>query len=441
MMLFLIYLLEVSAVMLGLFMIYYFLLRHHTFYQANRICLLLITLFSFIVPFVPASLPARPVATIVFKTKDYHLINPSAAVEQLKNEIPSNAGVIPWLVMTVYLLGAIFFSYRFLKSMMMLCRLSRESTIEANTELRIKRSDLRASFTFLNTIFLPKSQTDIIILQHEQAHVRQFHWIDLLVAEITSIILWFNPVVLLLKHELRLQHEFLADRSVMASGVSFEDYAQCLVKHMSSDGITFNVTSPLFSNSSKKRILMMTKKKTSYYMMVVYLLMVPACAIMLMSFGKKQNALTPDIGHGQSITTRNTPDIAPVDFTKVKKVVLYGDIMNPRTNEMRNHTGIDFQLSAGSDVVATADGVVMAQAYGDKPGNFVRIKHNETYSTRYYHLETALVKVGDKVTKGQVIGLVGNTGLSSVTPHLHYEILKNDATVDPRGYLPELPGL
>lgn len=181
---------------------------------------------------------------------------------------------------------------------------------------------------------------------------------------------------------------------------------------------------------------MKTNKHTPSYKFVCFLLMIPACAIILMSFARKQNVFRP--GAGPTTTSASTPDIAPVDFASVTKVVGFGSTMDARTNQMRNHTGMDFQLSAGSQVVATADGIVAVQAYGEKPGNFIRIKHNNTYSTRYYHLETALVKRGDKVRKGQVIGLVGNTGLST-TPHLHYEILKNDAAVDPKGYLPGVP--
>ena len=175
--------------------------------------------------------------------------------------------------------------------------------------------------------------------------------------------------------------------------------------------------------------------------MMVYLLMVPAFAIMLMAFGKKHQTAEPVISLvQQNISAQNIPDIAPVDFTKVTTVVLYGDIMDPRTNKMRKHTGIDFQLSEGSDVVATADGVVTIQRYGDSYGNYILIKHSETYSTHYSHLKTALVKRGDKITKGQRIGLVGSTGLSSTTPHLHYEIVKDGTKVDPKDYLPSLPG-
>ena len=442
MVMFLIYLVKVSASMLGLFLIYYFLLRQYTFHHVNRVCLLLVLLFSFVVPLVSVSGPGNPIVPILMETSayyDYYGNDWNFPAEQVQQQSYTGIGIDSLLV-TVYLLGVIVLSYRFLKSLIMLCRLGRETDIEMQNSFRIRRTNLKASFTFLNTIFLPKEEDDAIILKHEQAHVKQFHWIDLLVVEIAAIILWFNPVLVLLKHELRLQHEFLADRSVMADGVSFEDYAQCLVKNLSSGVSYINTISPLHSTSNKKRILMMAKTKTSSWRLVFYLLMVPVTVLMLMSFGRKQNEVLPEVTQVSRIDGENIPDISPVDLTKVTQVLLYGEILDPRTNKLRNHTGIDFALSKGSDVVATADGVVIVQAYGEKRGNHVIIRHNEIFSTRYFHFERALVKRGDRVKKGQVIGLVGNTGLST-TPHLHYEVLKNYARVDPKEYLPPLPAL
>lgn len=175
--------------------------------------------------------------------------------------------------------------------------------------------------------------------------------------------------------------------------------------------------------------------KTSLRRALPGMLMIPVCAIILMSFGTKQTELPPEAAR----IAQNIPDIAPVDLTKVTRVVAFGEAPDRRTNKLRNHTGIDFELSKGSDVVSTADGIVVVQTVGEMRGLHVIIKHNETFSTRYFHLESALVKEGDPVKKGQVIGLVGNTGLSAV-PHLHYEVLKNDATIDPKNYLPKLPG-
>jgi murein DD-endopeptidase MepM/ murein hydrolase activator NlpD len=291
-------------------------------------------------------------------------------------------------------------------------------------------------------IFLPKEETDPIVLQHEQAHVAQLHWIDLLLTEIALIILWFHPFLRILRNELRLQHEFLADRAVIAKGVSFEDYAQCLIKNMSVAQITDNATSPLSSSSNKKRILMMTKKKSSAFTFALYLMLVPTAAVLLMSFGKKQNTFAPvaEAVVAPKSVIQDIPNIAPVDFEKVTMVVLYGARKNPAKNQGKKHTGIDFQMPEGSNVYATADGVVEFARYNDNYGNYVRVKHSDTYSSQYSHLTTSTVKQGDKITQGQVIGLVGSTGLSSKGPHLHYEVMKDNVMVDPKDYLPKLPG-
>jgi murein DD-endopeptidase MepM/ murein hydrolase activator NlpD len=184
---------------------------------------------------------------------------------------------------------------------------------------------------------------------------------------------------------------------------------------------------------------MITDKKRSPRKFAFCSLILPAAAIMLMFFSMKNNASERQIRHSRKITVRNTPDIAPLDFKKVTKVVLYGDITDPTTNQTRNHTGIDFQIDAGSEVVATADGIVIDQKYNSRRGNYILIKHDDTYSTQYSHLQTALVKEGERVTKGQTIGLAGKSGVSATSPHLHYEILKNGIMVNPKAYLPALP--
>lgn len=169
-------------------------------------------------------------------------------------------------------------------------------------------------------------------------------------------------------------------------------------------------------------------------------LMVSMCALAIMSFDSNGVPVTAK-DHDKPLQEpdfQNVPDIAPVDYAKVTKVVLYGERADPAPGQRKNHTGIDFEIAKGSDVFATADGVVEFARYGENYGNHVRIKHSDVYSSQYAHLSDAMVKKGDKITKGQVIGVVGNSGLST-SPHLHYEILENGAMVDPKGYLPELP--
>jgi murein DD-endopeptidase MepM/ murein hydrolase activator NlpD len=102
-----------------------------------------------------------------------------------------------------------------------------------------------------------------------------------------------------------------------------------------------------------------------------------------------------------------------------------------------SHQGIDIPLAEGTKVYAAADGKVVAAQSGSGPmsyGLYVRIKHSDKYVTFYAHLSRIDVKVGQEVTKGQLIGLSGNTGFST-GPHLHFGLFRNGAAIDPSGYV------
>ena len=98
------------------------------------------------------------------------------------------------------------------------------------------------------------------------------------------------------------------------------------------------------------------------------------------------------------------------------------------------HPGVDFAAKTGTDVKATAGGMVILAGWDEIYGNLVAIDHLNGYVTYYGHNSKNLVKVGDTVSRGQVIALSGNTGRSSA-PHLHYEIRKDDVPVNPESHL------
>lgn len=115
----------------------------------------------------------------------------------------------------------------------------------------------------------------------------------------------------------------------------------------------------------------------------------------------------------------------------------YGERQHPVLSVLRMHTGIDLAAKEGVPVVSTEEGKVIKALLADNWGNIIVVQHNDLYSTSYSHLKSMSVKEGDKVTKGQVIGWVGHTGLSSKN-HLHFELLKNGEAIDPINYLPQL---
>ncbi|MBC3765305.1 M23 family metallopeptidase [Neptunicella marina] len=112
----------------------------------------------------------------------------------------------------------------------------------------------------------------------------------------------------------------------------------------------------------------------------------------------------------------------------------YGIRKDPFNGLPAMHKGLDFAGKEGSDVIATGAGVVTwaGERYGY--GNLVEVDHGDGLSTRYGHNKAIKVKVGDVVTKGQVLGLMGKTGRATGA-HVHYEVLRNGRQLDPLAYV------
>lgn len=112
----------------------------------------------------------------------------------------------------------------------------------------------------------------------------------------------------------------------------------------------------------------------------------------------------------------------------------WGIRRHPFTNRLHFHFGVDIANLAGTPIYASADGEVVLTGYDPEYGKLIKIRHSNGYETRYGHLHSFKAAVGDKVYKGQIIALMGSTGMST-GPHLHYEVLKNGSKVNPTAYL------
>lgn len=126
---------------------------------------------------------------------------------------------------------------------------------------------------------------------------------------------------------------------------------------------------------------------------------------------------------------------APVKFSRIssrynlkRRIAYYGRV--------KPHKGTDYAAPVGTPIMATANGRVTKSEYARGNGNYVKIKHNSTYSTQYLHMKRRKVRVGQNVKQGDVIGWVGMTGNTS-GPHVCYRFWKNGRQVDP--YKQKLP--
>jgi murein DD-endopeptidase MepM/ murein hydrolase activator NlpD len=112
----------------------------------------------------------------------------------------------------------------------------------------------------------------------------------------------------------------------------------------------------------------------------------------------------------------------------------YGDREHPMSGDLKFHSGIDISIPRGTKVKTTADGIASYSGWSAGSGNTVVIEHGHGFSTAYAHNERNLVKIGQKVKRGDVIAVSGSTGIST-GPHIHYEIWKSGRHVNPKDYL------
>jgi len=139
--------------------------------------------------------------------------------------------------------------------------------------------------------------------------------------------------------------------------------------------------------------------------------------------------------NSQSALLSEIPSIWPVKSGTGHISMFFGQNENPFSGQQYIHKGIDISTyRSGDPVVTTADGQVVTIEYVSDFGNYILIRHKHGYYTRYAHLLSSRVRVGQRVQQGEVIGYIGNTGLST-GPHLHYEIHIGSDVVDPYRYI------
>jgi len=129
------------------------------------------------------------------------------------------------------------------------------------------------------------------------------------------------------------------------------------------------------------------------------------------------------------------PTMWPVQGGVGRITTYFGPAIHPFTHQMYLHTGVDIAYRVGVPIVAAADGKVVEKGYEPLGyGNYIVIRHRYGFFTKYAHMEQVYVHEGDEVKQGQVIGLMGSTGLST-GPHVHFEIRLGSEVVDPMRYL------
>ena len=330
-----IYLVLSTVTLALLYGVYRLVLSRTTLHRFNRTVLLSILALSFILPAV------RIEGLSVFPDKRAIVDTPLLPENDTKGDRPQwysfendTKGDRPQLYQAVqtidvtskvlqisltdvltylYIVGVVFFILRLFIGIIRaetLCRLGGRRLADGS-RLVVCDGDFQPT-SWLNTIIMSRkdyeSDSAGMIIEHEQAHIRNRHSIDVMLAQMVCALQWFNPAAWALKRSLQEVHEYEADAAVLADGLNERQYQLCLVQAALNGRIGY-VTSNFADCSTKKRIKMMKRNQSSPFACLKALLLLPVVAVIIVF----ASACKSDAGKDAS---QNTQDLATVDVVK-----------------------------------------------------------------------------------------------------------------------------
>jgi len=259
------YFVQVNGYLILFYSFFYLLLKNETFFNLNRAYLMGGAVLSFLIPLLHSDwingiFGSQPVT----ETKVF--IN-ALLVPMVIEEDAGKVWTLTDFIVIVYLTVALLLLCRFL---FQLCYIVIKPVYEKS-----------AAYSFFNKIFISESLASYpAVLKHEETHVRQYHSLDVILLEILSIVIWYNPVAYLYKRSIKHIHEFIADEAACREERK-EDYAMLLLSNTL--GVPVSQLVNHFFNQSllKKRIMMLHKKKSNRSALLKYGLSVPLFTCML----------------------------------------------------------------------------------------------------------------------------------------------------------------
>jgi TonB-dependent SusC/RagA subfamily outer membrane receptor len=302
------YLLKCSISLSIVWLFYQLLLRRLTFYSVNRWYLMGYVVLSFLLPLIHIALPAEK-----------EMPGNMQVIRYIPNLTGLSAGRNPrrldvmftrWdILLIVVALGSMLLLAQLLIRYLSLRRMRQRAVLLQDSRMAIYHVDEPIiPFSFGKAIYLnPRLHTEKEyeeIILHEYIHVRQQHSIDIFLGEALCIVSWFNPFSWLIRHSIRQNLEFIADRQVLASGLDKKAYQYHLLKVV---GVpSYRLANNFNFSSLKKRIVMMNKSRSARLHLVKFLFIVPLLGVLLVAFRDRVDIGLPSVGfHSSNEQTPN----------------------------------------------------------------------------------------------------------------------------------------
>jgi len=290
------YLLKCSISLAIVWLFYQLLLRRLTFYSMNRWYLMGYAALSLILPLIHITIATEE--QMADKIQVIRYIPVFRTQPSVGPATPERAYTGWDLLLVVLALGTLLLLVRLLIRYLSLRRIQKRALLIGDGHLTIYHvNEPITPFSFGKAIYLnprlhSEKECEEIIL-HEYVHVRQRHTVDILVGEALCIFSWFNPFSWLIRHSIRQNLEFIADRQVLASGLDRKAYQYHLLKVVGES--RYGLANNFNFSSLKKRIIMMNKSRSAKLHLVKFLFIVPLLAVLLVAFRDRADIHLPTL--------------------------------------------------------------------------------------------------------------------------------------------------
>jgi TonB family protein len=318
-----IYFLQATIGIVLFYFLYLLFLKKDTFYHTNRYFLLAGLILATLLPLFPVSYASS--VTLMNNADFFSLTEIAAASDVVQGpdtQIRAGSGMDYWdWLLGLYLAGMAFFFMRLAWQTMRISWKIRHSEYQYINGIKIINQHATAPFSFFNVVFIDiqeYSERELSnIIAHEKVHIRERHWIDLLIIELLAVLFWINPVVWLYERSIKQNHEYLADQGVLLAGYSPGQYQALLINQLMGVkvlGFAHNLNFSL----NKKRMEMMKKEKSPWASKMKLLLALPIIALLVFAFAKKEYVMVDAENTSIDVQTEIDEGIITNDLITVK---------------------------------------------------------------------------------------------------------------------------
>ncbi|WP_179349965.1 M56 family metallopeptidase [Winogradskyella pacifica] len=301
------YLLKFSACLCVFWLVYVLFLERQNMHRFKRFYLLSVLILAFVIPTLTITEYVEPVSA-TFETAPVYFPMELALEQATIEEVPFfNLETTLWLI---YGFGVLLFASRFIINLIkMQRRISKNNNIKKRSFIYVLLHENTIPHSFFRYIFFNKTryESDNIpkeVLLHEETHARQLHSLDIIILELLQIVFWFHPLIYILKHHVKLNHEFLADQAVLEQGTDTKVYQHILLQ-FSSNTQNHQLSSAINYSSIKKRFTVMKTQTSKTRIWLSTVLVLPIIAILFYSFAERVEVVQEKLQNNSPLIQQN----------------------------------------------------------------------------------------------------------------------------------------